>query len=346
MLRGCMINGFGWFSEARYRRSWLLFDEVDYIFPRSQNRHPPINVLARPDFKVTQPGAVAEVVDERVERSKADARDAEFRAGVLQHISKADLRIAEQMVRFDTELCDVDATDPVFCVSYLVEKLLDHADAEGAIPIVGQDYAIDLIRAKLNRCARIELAASSLVTVNQGVNVFAFQAGLSYRFLSDADLLGTDIARLRKFKEGNRVLLDRHHQHILHVAQEFEGLPRTPEFTKRLAALRAEAEATRQALDDTARDAWRTAGLDVAQKVVVATMAGAATALGILCTSTAGDVVRGAGAAAAAGLGVAAASAIGAFAAIRRSRRSYLGYLMNAEKYLRVSPSESRPTSK
>src|SRR5262249_43123624 len=222
----------------------------------------------------------------------------------------------------------------VFCVSYLIEKLLDHAEAQGAIPIVGQDYAIDLIRAKLNRRTRTELAPNSLMTVNQGLNVFAFQAGLSYRFLSDADLLGADIARLRKFKENNRVLLDRHHQHILHVAQEFEGLPRTPEFTKRLAALRAEAEATRQALDDAALDAWRTAGLDLAQKVVVAGMAGAATAIGILAHSTVGDVARAAGAVAAAGLGVAAASAIGAIGAIRRSRRSYLGYLMNAGKYL------------
>jgi hypothetical protein len=344
MLRGCMINGFGWFSEERYRRSWLLFDEIDYIFPRSRTQHPPINVLSRPDFRVIQPEA--DGVDERVERSKADANDAEFRVGVLQHMSKADLRIAEEMVRADMELRGVDETDPVFCVSYLVDKLLDHADAQGAIPIVGQDYAIDLIRAKLNRRARTELAPSSLVTASQGLNVFAFQAGLSYRFLSDADLLGTDMAQLRKFKEDNRVLLDRHHRHIVQVAQEFEGLPRTPEFVNRLAVLRAEAEATRQALDDTALDAWRTAGLDLAQKLVVATMAGAATALGILAHATIGDVVRTATTAAAAGLGVAGAAAIGTIGAIRRSRRSYLGYLMNAEKYLRVYPSESRSPSR
>jgi hypothetical protein len=329
MLKGCMINGFGWFPEARYRRSWLLFDDIDYIFPRSREAHPPVNVITRSDFRVILPETPASVVRERMEHSHADARDAAFRAGVLQHMSEAELRIAEQMVRVDLELGDVDA--------YLVDKLLDHAEADGAIPIVGQDYAIDLMGVKLDRRARSELAPGSLLTVDQGFNVFAFQAGLSYRFLSDADLVGTEMTRLRRFKEDNQTLLDRHHQHIVQVAQAFDGLPRTPEFVKRLAALRAEAEMTRQALDDAALDAWRMAGLDVAQKVVVATAAGAATALGILAQASGGDVVRTATTAAVAALGVAGAAAIGALGAVRRTRRSYLGYLMSAEKYLSVS---------
>jgi hypothetical protein len=32
-LRACMIDGFGAFEEADYRRSWLFFDDVDYILP-------------------------------------------------------------------------------------------------------------------------------------------------------------------------------------------------------------------------------------------------------------------------------------------------------------------------
>jgi hypothetical protein len=28
-----MIDGFGWFAEGDYRRAFLLFDRVDYLFP-------------------------------------------------------------------------------------------------------------------------------------------------------------------------------------------------------------------------------------------------------------------------------------------------------------------------
>lgn len=28
MLHACMIEGFGWFRDSDYRRSWLFFDEV------------------------------------------------------------------------------------------------------------------------------------------------------------------------------------------------------------------------------------------------------------------------------------------------------------------------------
>ena len=32
-LTACMIDGFGWFEKADYRRGWLSFSDVDYIFP-------------------------------------------------------------------------------------------------------------------------------------------------------------------------------------------------------------------------------------------------------------------------------------------------------------------------
>jgi len=35
MISGCMIDGFGWFREDDYQRSWLFFDDVSYVLPPS-----------------------------------------------------------------------------------------------------------------------------------------------------------------------------------------------------------------------------------------------------------------------------------------------------------------------
>jgi hypothetical protein len=339
MLKACMINGFGWFEEERYRRSWLLFDEVEYLFPLSRVSYPPFELLKRPDFQLVQPESAAQAVQARVDRCRADCEDAAFRSAVTQQMSAGELRVAEQMVRHDDELRAVASKDPVFCVSYLIEKLLDHAEAMGSIPIVGRDYALEMIKFKLEKRVQTALAEQALVTTSQAVSLFAFQAGLSYRFLADADLMRVDINILREFKDENRSLLDRHHQHLLEVSQKFDGLLQTAEFAKSLAALRVAAEEGARSLDDSAKEAWRGAGLELAQKGAVALAAGTATALGILATGTLSSVLQAAAPAVMVGLGTAVSSAIGAVAAVRGARRNHLAYLMNARQYLQASNS-------
>lgn len=56
-LNARMIDGFGRFNEADYRRSWLFFEQVDYIFPTEINGplRMPATLASKPLFTVVQP---------------------------------------------------------------------------------------------------------------------------------------------------------------------------------------------------------------------------------------------------------------------------------------------------
>ena len=342
MLKACMIDGFGWFPEARYRRSWLLFDDVDYIFPNvvSGTMIPQWVRNSRECF-VIEPEIDESDVWELAVAAIKTSKDPSYRSQLLRAIPKTDLEYAVKVVRQDTDLIrlysSTDPDDPVFAISYLAEKLVHYSECEGSIPIVGQDYAIALLTNIVRRRIETETATlgdDALLTGRQAVSLHAFAAGLSLRFLTDEDLLSSDIDILLNFKRKNQELLDLHHTHLLDVSQQFDGLPQDSNFFDQLAQLRSEAEATRRQMDEHACEAWIEAGLKVAKQALVAGTGGLITALGVIGATPTMEILSKAAPAAIAGAGIAAATSIGALVKAKKARRTQLSYLLNAEKYL------------
>src|SRR5689334_5033188 len=128
MLSGAMIDGFGWFEESDYRRSWLSFDDVDYIFPVEVGgpiRYPS-SLEDNPSFTVVRPRPDIATVLAAAARDAADER---FRALVLQAPSR-DLEYSHLIVLSDRTLpalAPAQAADPVFAVALLTNKLLAYA---------------------------------------------------------------------------------------------------------------------------------------------------------------------------------------------------------------------------
>src|SRR5690348_13202186 len=92
-LESCMIDGFGSFEEADYRRSWLFFHQVDYILPVevAGPLEMPANLDSRPDFRVARPELSAEEQRRLVELARQDAMDPAFRSRVLALVPRSDL---------------------------------------------------------------------------------------------------------------------------------------------------------------------------------------------------------------------------------------------------------------
>jgi hypothetical protein len=80
MINACMIDGFGWFGEDDYRRAWLLFDEVDYLFP-GELAGPlwyPTTVFEETEYRAVRMSTAAEA-DSFAEAVEADHGDETFR---------------------------------------------------------------------------------------------------------------------------------------------------------------------------------------------------------------------------------------------------------------------------
>ena len=147
VLRACMIDGFGWFAEASYRRSWLFFDEVDYIFPNRSAfpGYPPRWAASARDFALARPELPVADLEALFERVRICC-DAEFRALVAANVPEKDARYAVSAVSFDEDLRPLRektglALEPAFALAFLAAKLLETAERTGSVPIFGRPYA-------------------------------------------------------------------------------------------------------------------------------------------------------------------------------------------------------------
>jgi hypothetical protein len=307
MLSACMVDGFGWFEPADYRRSWLFFDDVVYVLPKSTS--PPLEFLPgvfdRNDGIVVRPELSATAWQIIGEAARSDAADPSFRR-IVETIPPPDLHYTRTVAACDREMVaalGLDRTaDPAMAVARLLEKLLLYAGINGLVPIVGRDWASQLLAAKLT--AGRPGSGRTLLSPGQGETYAAFSAGLSLDLIDDHKLVALPFERLHQFKEGHRDLLERHQLHLIEVTRAFGAMPVNEQREAALAELRVKAMKVRLELDDEAHHAVSSMGLDLLKKGVDSAMSkeglvvGVATALALNHSVTAlvgGAVLAGLG---------------------------------------------------
>src|SRR5579872_5958582 len=91
VLRACMIDGFGPFEEADYRRSWLFFEDVDYIVPhRLSGMTEGMNLDDQLDFQVCREELAPDDLEQLFELTRWDAEDPELRRLIESCIPRSD----------------------------------------------------------------------------------------------------------------------------------------------------------------------------------------------------------------------------------------------------------------
>jgi hypothetical protein len=338
-LSASMIDGFGWFHAADYRRSWLFFDDVEYVLPPTPGPHPgavpntvwlhyPDNVANTPEYVLRRPEMAVDDVQRLLDEARVDAENADLVA-LVDSLPQADRDYATMVAFCDPGVVDAMARHSrrieAVAVAYLVNKLLLHADRTSTIPIVGQQLAAEILRWKLRR------RASRGVGARHANALAAFAAGLSLDFISDAELENVELSKLLRFKERNLNLLERHQVHLLEVAQTFNDFPAGDGFDQRLEQLKTEARKARLELDATARAAWFGMGLGLAKDAVVGAATGLMPVLAVLRVHGIADAAIGLAAASAGAVGAVAAKAADAFEKVRTASQFSMAYLLRAE---------------
>jgi hypothetical protein len=299
MIGACMLDGFGWFHEADYRRSWLFFDEVSYVLPAKLTTgllSYPRGLDQRIEFHAEYLSLPSSAADRIAALAIDDAADPEFQT-LCRLVPKKDADYAQVIAWSDAEarlrIGERLLTTKDLAVAYLLNKLEHCSRSRGLCPIVGQPYASDMLAWKASRREKVLPWKSP---PNRDTYA-AFAAGISLDFLDDTDLVDADIDRLAQFKQDNRALLQESQRSLIGTAERFIGLSTAPEFQQELADLRASARENRRILDQQAKDAWHKAGLAILKKTVAA--GGTALAGGVLLSSfTTGVVATGIAAAA------------------------------------------------
>lgn len=273
MLHACMIDGFGWFRECDYRRSWLFFDEVDYIFPTRVSgliRYPE-RLADQLDFKLVKPEFDRALLDYVVDCTVRDLAEPAL-VEIVRKIPHRDLDIAMRVAV--GEIIHLVADKPqqyerilsqsATGVLFLLNKLVIYSVATGKIPIVGRPYASHLLTWKMSRMAQQGRVggngASGILSPLQSMTCSALAAGLSMGFVSDAQLEAESLPRLLAFKEKNSSLLGRHQLHLVEASQRYEALPHGPEFERQLAALRLNCYKERMQLEEAGCGSWLQSG--------------------------------------------------------------------------------------
>jgi hypothetical protein len=269
MLSACMVDGFGWFEPADYRRAWLFFDDVVYVLPSATSLYYRPEVLERDGSTNVKPELSAAAWQIIGDAARSDAADPSFRQ-VVDTIPASELRYSQAVVAGDREMTaalGLDRTlDPVLAVALLFEKLLLCASVNGMVPIVGRDWAARLLAARLTPATPGR--DRTLLSPSQGETYAAFSAGLSLDFVDDDKLVALPFDRLRAFKDGHRDLLDRHQLHLIEVTRAFGAMPAKDQRDAALVELRLKAMKGRVELDNEAHHAIRSLGLDLLKKGV------------------------------------------------------------------------------
>jgi hypothetical protein len=331
MFRAVMIDGFGWFRTGDFRRAWLLFDEVDYVFPaelRGDMWFPPL-VRNEPWYQVRQPSTSTGDRADIETWISHDLGSASFRKA-LSRIPADDIAYAQRIVATDLELCDLlaqfPADDPAPAMSILTSKLLIAARRTKAIPIVGKQYAWTLLAAKFSSQAEIGW------DVRSRANTAAFAAGLSLQQIDGDALAQLEFARLDGFKRKHARLLDLHQRRLLEVALAYGGLPAGDEFERSLAMLELQAANERDELDREWAAVWREAGFDVLKSVVSTAVAGAIPAIALVRDASWGLLSAAALASLAASAGAVAASGVQVVRGLRKPGNTGMAYLFEANE--------------
>lgn len=334
MISGCMIDGFGWFHEADYRRSWLLLKEVDYVLPR-QTRGPlslSDRLDQRVEFRVVRPEVSQGDLAGAARRDAADEVFLKLAASVPQK----DAEYAQLLV-----WCDVDARELLqltappaapLALAYLVNKLVQIADSRNLAPLVGQAYASDLLCWKV---ARSESLPWKRAELKNRLGYAAFAAGLSLDFLEDEELACVPLEALAEFKRANAALLERSQAAVQDVARRFEGLPSSDAFQAELGKLRHDALEERMQIDELARKAWTDAGLRIGGRAVAAAASGLGGGLLLLSSHQAAvTAVAAVGA-------VVAGEALELIKGLAAGRRPRMSYLLKAGELARKSAGDA-----
>ena len=270
MLGACMIDGFGWFHDADYRRTWLFFDDIRYILPSE-----PTGSLWYSPALQTRIECIAEhlALDDSdnaciAEQARLDAGDETFVALCAQ-VPTRDIAYARSVVAGDAVarrlLGDAVQTSTSLALSYLLNRLNFCARMQNLIPVVGQPYASDMLVWKASQTP----PALPWKRTGNRLAYAAFAAGLSLDFLDDANLVSIPIDRIADFKQRNQEILAASQKSILSVTDRFAKLPDSEEFPTALEQLRAEVSADRRKLDERAKQAWVEAGLRIAKKAML-----------------------------------------------------------------------------
>lgn len=328
-----MIDGFGRFDEGDYRRAFLLFDHVEYLLP-SQVRGPlwyPQSVLKSREYTAHHLSIDLSDVEVRamVER---DLGDPGF-TSIVARVPEMDRQYAANVIQTDPELAWLLAAFPdageAAALSALVSKLLLNAARTGAMPIVGQDHAWELIA---NRLKLVEEPATptagALTSLAEPLTFSLLHAGLALSFVDSDKLAELPFDVLLSFKSRNQRLLDQHQLHLLSVAQRLPELPDDGAVRKHIAALRLEARKEQVKLEQEAKDAWLSAGLDLGRKAAVAAASSAAPLVALLRHASPTELLL----AALPGVGIAVAAGLSSIEKTRRARRSPFAYLFQAQK--------------
>lgn len=293
---------------------------------------PPL--AARADFAVQKPELSPAELDRLAASARRDAADNPTRAFLDERVPRAARDYAAVLVWSDVAARDrlrpTDLADPAFPILFLANKLVWVAATTGAVPIVGCDWAAELLLGKV--AASNARVGSGLLTMRGGVHAAAFATGLALDFVGDAELARTPLDRLVAFKHKHRALLERHQLNRIEVARAFSALPDGTDFDERLAALRLEARRERVELETHARAAWADSGLELAKKAITVASTSLFSGLVVLRGHSLADVLTAAVPAAVSAAGVVVAAALETHAKAKAPASSSMTYLFRARE--------------
>jgi len=335
-LNACMLDGFGWFHESDYRRTWLSFNKVDYVFPVEATGklvylH---STLEDPRYRGVRWKVPRTVLETILSSAVRDLQQDHLLAILRDEVPAQDALYALRVVETDPQAQELEALrsdpPPQLALAFLANKLVSYALAAGTIPVVGRTYASRYLSEKLRVAGAFTSAQShtSIVPPSRYQTVAGFGSGLSVGFIDDRTLTEIPFEKLERFKADHLSLLRRHQHWVVDTALGFQELVEGPDYREKLAALRLEAEKKRMDIEAEARDAWASTGLDITRQGLVVGTASVATGFAVLRTHSLEELLVAAVPGIVAGLGVAAAASLDAFAKSRRARRHSVSYLM------------------
>lgn len=343
MLSACMIDGFGWFEEADYRRAWLAFDNVEYLL-LAETRGPlfyPNRVWESPQYQAVKYEQTPELIQTVLATAKHDLQDPQIQS-LLSEVPMRDAQYAMQVVQSDKQLTGEPQLQrdlsPLLALAFLANKLVAYSLLNDRVPIVGRSYASKYLALKLASLERPR--QSTLPLLPRRFPAFiALASGCSLPFVSDQVLTEIEFARLYEFKKRHAPLRNQHQLYLLDATRSLKEAGDGAELEDRIATIRMEAEKKRADLIRETTEAWLAAGLDIAKKAAVGSIGGLTAGFALVHRGTLSDLLVASIPGLLSGVGVGASAALDAVAKARKARQHSLAYLMEFER-LEVARSE------
>lgn len=329
-----MIDGFGWFEKADFRRAYLMFEEVEYILPRdvAPPLFYPLAVYEATGHRVVHAELSSGALPLIAQQATIDAQRSSM-SQLVGSIPRDDVEYARLVVGCDVELEPLlrgKLPDAGWAISFLVNKLVWHAARTGAVPIIGRGYAGSILREKLQTSSSVSRLTSTVPKVHR--DYAAFGAGLSLAFISNEKLAALPFAVLEEFKQDNKVLLARQDRHISSIVERYQALGEGAGMEARIASLREDVSREREALETDARLAWRSIKNDVARNAIVTTATSIATGLAVMKGGDTSALLAVGLPALLAGASSAIASSVETLSKLRRAKSHPLAYLFETTK--------------